>query len=468
MMNSKHSIITSVIWTCSLVFLFQSCFVAKKYERPESITTPDNYRDQETTDTTNIAQLSILDFFPDTILQGYFQKALENNKDILTALHQISIAESYLKQGKAGYLPQLNANAQYSVQRFSSGGTVGQYLSNLEQYDLSGSLSWEADIWGKIRSQKRASLADYLQSKQLYHAVRSKVIAKLATSYYELMALQEKLILTREAIELRKKSYIFNQELKDAGLQNQVVVEKAKALLLQATALEKMTLNQIELQENAICILLGEYPHAILIAEDFEIPLDTLLNVGVPFQLLRQRPDVSAAEYQLMSAFEMTNKARASFYPSFKITVMSGYQNNQFAQWFSPGSYFYNIVGGLSQPILNQRSIRTQYEVAKSKEVQATLNFELSLLNAYTEVSNAITNHETARSLVETKTEELAAYEQIIDQSDNLFRSGLINALDVLNTQEDALNTALDLVDQENAQQNSIIELYRALGGGIK
>ncbi len=449
-----------------VILSLQSCFVAKEYERPE-VVKEENYRtDSLPQDSITMADVSWKDIFTDPILQGYIEEGLENNIDIRVAMQQILAAEAYLKQGKASYFPSLSGNASLTHQELSSNSQFGGLFSSLDQYEVSGSLSWEADIWGRIRSNKRAFEASYLQSVAAHQAVKTTLIANIASSYYQLVALDEQKEVTEKTIENRKKSLETNRALKEAGNITEVGVKQTEAQLYTAQALLIDINNQIRLLENTISILLAKEPTSIdrTTLEGQEI--ETELKTGVPAQLLRNRPDVMQAEYGLVNAFELTNAARANFYPQITLTANGGLQALSAGDLFDTNSLFATIVGGLTQPIFQRREIRTQYEVAQAQQEQARLQFRQAYLTATKEVADALYNYEASTDRIEIKEKEYDSYSTATDYSEELLNYGLANYLEVLTARENALNSRLDLINAKYSQLNSMVNLYQALGGG--
>lgn len=452
----------------TLVFLsLQSCFVAKEYSRPENVVESERFRtDQLPQDSLSMATVSWKEIFTDPILQGYIEEGLNNNMDIRIALQQIAIAEAYVKQGKAGYLPSLNLNASAAHQEFSASSQYGGEISSANQFEISGGLSWEADIWGKIRSSKRASEASYLQTVAAHQAVKSRLVANIASTYYQLLALDEQIQVTKETVETRTEGLETTIALKDAGIGNEAGVKQTEAQLYTAKAILVDLKTQVRLMENTLSILLGSSPHEInrntLDDQSIDIPLET----GVPSQLLSNRPDVMAAEYSLVNAFELTNVARSNFYPSLTINANGGLQSLELDKLFNANSLFASLIGGLTQPILNGRKIRTQYEVSQAQQEQALLQFKKSLLIAGKEVSDAMFSIESATEKIEIKKSENEAYVLATEYSQELLDNGLANYLEVLIAQGFALNSNLDLVAAKNNRLQAIVDLYEALGGG--
>ena len=449
-----------------VILSLQSCFVAKEYERPE-VVKEENYRtDSLPQDSITMADVSWKDMFKDPILQKYIEEGLENNIDIRVAMQQILAAEAYLKQGKASYFPSLSGNASLTHQELSSNSQFGGLFSSLDQYEVSGNLSWEADIWGRIRSNKRAFEASYLQSVAAHQAVKTTLIANIASNYYQLVALDEQKEVTEKTIENRKKSLETNRALKEAGNITEVGVKQTEAQLYTAQALLIDINNQIRLLENTISILLAKEPTSIERTSLEGQEIETELKTGVPAQLLRNRPDVMQAEYGLVNAFELTNAARANFYPQITLTANGGVQALTAGDLFDTNSLFATIVGGLTQPIFQKRQIRTQYEVAQAQQEQARLQFRQAYLTATKEVADALYNYEASTDRIEIKEKEYDSYSTATDYSEELLNYGLANYLEVLTARENALNSSLDLINAKYSQLNSMVNLYQALGGG--
>ena len=461
----KTNRIYSFLLVLSVPFLLVSCFAAKDYERPEVVNEANYRTDNLPQDTLTIATVSWKELFTDPTLQNYIEEGLKNNIDIRVAIQQIRIAEAYVKQGKEGYFPSINGKAQYTHQELPATNQFGN-ISSIGQYELSAGLSWEADIWGKIRSNDRAFQASYLQSVAAHQAVKSRLIANIASVYYQLLALDEQIRVTEETIETRSKGLETTQALKEAGSVTEVGVKQTEAQLYTAQGILIDLKNQARLMENTMSILLGSAPQDIQRSDLENQIIATPLNTGVPAQLLRNRPDVMAAEYNLMNAFELTNVARASFYPSLTLSATGGFQNIEIDKLFSANSLFATLIGGLTQPIFNKRQIRTQYEVSQAQQEQAYLDFRLAVITASKEVSDALYTYEAATEKIEVNQKEFDAYNLAADYSQELLDNGIANYLEVLNAQENALNSSLNLVNSKYNQLQAIVDLYEALGGG--
>ncbi|MFV0573012.1 MAG: efflux transporter outer membrane subunit [Xanthomarina gelatinilytica] len=448
----------------------QSCFVAKEYSRPELEETEDLYRtDNLPTDSLSMADVSWKEVFTDPYLVQYIEEGLQNNIDIRMALQQIIAGEAYMKQGKAGYLPTLSAGATATHQELSKNSQFGSFFNgSLEQYEMVANLSWEADIWGKIRSNKRAFQAGYLKSVAAHQAVKTKLIESIATTYYRLLALDAQLKIAQQTVETRANSVETIKALKDAGQETQVAVDQNIAQYNNARALQVDIEREIFKTENTLSILLAKQPQHYERGVLGHQEITTEMKLGVPYLLLRNRPDVMAAEYDFIESFELTNVALTNFYPSLTLSASGGFQSLEFQNWFNTNSLFANLVGGLTQPIFNQRKIRTQYEVSKAQQEQALLNFKKTLLEAGKEVSEALYAYDAETTKFEYRNQEVEALRRAETNSEALLNNGYATYLDLLTVRQSELAAELNMIDTKLEQLLSIVRFYKALGGGWK
>lgn len=281
------------------------------------------------------------------------------------------------------------------------------------------------------------------------------------------MSLDAQLKVIDSTLINRKESIEVIKALKDAGNVTEVGVRQTLAQQYAAEIIKEDVKNSITILENAFNILLGESPKEVK-RSNFETQnaITQNINIGIPAQLLRKRPDVIAAEYNLISNFEMTNAAKSEFYPSLKITATTGLQSIDIDKLFSANSLFANVVTGLTQPIFNQRQIKTRYQIAKANQEKAYLQFQQSLLVAGREVSDALQQYKNETKKLEIRKKQVDALKSAAEFSDELLEFGLANYLEVLTAKDQALNTELSLIDNQFNQYNSIIMLYKALGGG--
>lgn len=471
-MKSLLNIIKGITFSVAILAAVSSCMARKEYERPKNVVDEKLFRtDMLPTDSTSIANVSWKEIFTDPILQGHISKALENNLDIRIALQSITSAEAYLKQSKAAYAPTVTVGPGYSFQTQSLNTQTGQLFGErryINQLDITASLGWEADIWGKLKAQEKAQLATYLGTVAAHKAVKSDLVASVASAYYQLLTYDSQKKIITETIAVREKNLETTKALKISGTVTEVAVQQSEALVFNAKSLLIDIDTQIQLLENTMSLLMGEPSHAIerSTLETQKIPID--LKLGYPAQLLANRPDVMRAEYTLMNAFELTNSAKAQFYPTLKITGSGGIQSLDIDHLFSVNSLFASVVGGLAQPILNKRAIRTNYDVSVANQETAYLNFRKTVLTAGKEVSDAIRVFSVQDSFIELKEKELEAYKKSVNYSQELVNYGMANYLEVLNASVNSLNAELNISNAEYSKMKAAVELYQALGGGWK
>jgi NodT family efflux transporter outer membrane factor (OMF) lipoprotein len=422
---------------------------------------------QHSLDSTSLASISWKELFSDPQLLQIIEEGLQNNLDIRIALQQVIMAEAYMKQGRNGYLPSLDLNASMTHQELSKNSQFGSVFSgSLEQFELSGNLSWEADIWGKIRSNQRATKATYLQTRAAHQAVKTQLIAQIASNYYLLMALDDQHKITELTIENRKRSLETIGALKEAGNVTQVAVDQTAAQLFNTQALLLDIEKNIFRTENVLSILLGKPVTSISRGSLEQQRLSKNLDLGISSLLLANRPDVLAAEYGLTNAFELSNMAKSNFYPSLTLTGTGGFQSLEFQEWFNSSSLFATLISGITQPIFNKRRIKTQYEVAKAQQEESLLHFKKTLLTAGQEVSNALYLYEAETKKYEFRQKEVESLRKAEINSEILLNNGFGTFLDLLTARQNALNAELNVIDNKLQQLQSIVELYRALGGG--
>lgn len=451
-------------------FLVISCHTRQNYQRANDVVDEKLFRtDALPKDSLSMANLSWKEIFTDAVLQKHIAKALENNLDIRIALQNIASAEAYLKQSKAAYQPTISVGPDYSFNTSSLNTQFGQIVGErryINQFDIIANLGWELDLWGKLKGQEKAQYAAYLSSVAAHQNVKSNLVASIATAYYQLLAFDEQKKIFSNTIEIRKKNLETTKALKEAGIVSEVAVQQSEALVYNAEA-SLVTLDvQIQMLENTISLLMGEPSHEIertsLSTQNFALNTD----VGYPSALLANRPDVKQAEFNLINAFELTNAAKAQFYPSLRITGSTGVQSVDIDKLFSANSVFANVLVGLAQPILNKRQIRTNYEVSLANQERAYLNFRKTILNAGNEVSDALKMYNAQDQFIVFKKKELSAYDKSVEFSQELVNYGMANYLEVLNANVNKLNAEINIANAQYTKLQAGVELYRALGGG--
>ncbi len=456
------------ITIAAIALTFAACVAPKKQDyMPEGISEKLYRTDNTSADSLSSATVSWRDIFTDPQLQQHINKALSQNLDVRVALQNVVSAQAYLYQSKAAFVPTLSVGANYTRSTSSlNAGSLATQRSYNNLFDLTASASWEVDIWGKLSAQKRASYASYLATLEAQKAVQSQVVATLATAYYQLLMLDEQKRVLDETIGFRTKSLETTKLLKNAGSATEVAVKQIEALVYNAQAQLITINNSIWAAESTISLLLGEEPHAIERSTLAQQQFPTDFKQGYPVKLLENRPDVARAMFNFINAFQLTNVARANFYPSLTLSARGGLTSTELDTWFSVKSMFANLVAGLAQPILNKRQIRTQYEVQRANQEIALLNFKKAILSAGKEVSDAMYQFAAQDQFIQLKTQEKKAYQEATDYSKQLFDSGMVNYLEVITAEVNRLNAELSVANAQFTRMQYGISLYKALGGG--
>jgi outer membrane protein, multidrug efflux system len=426
------------------------------------------FRNVSNSDTTTIADIPWKVYFTDPNLQALITEGLEQNIDIQIALTRIKQAEAKLSIEKGNRLPDVSAGFQINHTRTSSGNNSRDILGYVSNQNSLGFLaSWEVDLWGKLASKSRAQYANYLNSFEYKNLVQTDLITNIANDYYNLLALDRQLQITRETIVLLQESATTMEALKEAGQQNAASVEQSNALLystqLSVPALE----SQIREKENAICLLLGRKPGQIERTSIGEQTINTNLKVGVPVQLLSRRPDVKQTELNVLSAYATTDAARASFYPSLTITSASfGLATGDFSDFFRPENIAANIVAGLTQPVFKRHQLKGNLKIAEAQQEEALLNFRNAVLRAGQEVSDVLYGYKSSLKKNEFRERQIASLTNAVDYSKDLLIAGEAIYTEVIIAQQNLLSAQLSQVNDKLEQLTYGVELYQALGGG--
>jgi len=441
-----------------------SCSSSRHYER-SMIKTEGLYG--ATTDGTNLANETWENLFNDPILDSLIAEGLQNNLDLQSAIEAVKASEAYFKQSQQAMLPGISAQAGHTYVR-NSESTYPDGPREYEASQIALQASWEIDFWGKLKSAKKAAYANYLGTDAARKAVQTSLIANIATAYYNLLALDQQLIITKETVKTNADLVETMKVLKDHGSVTGAAVVQSEAARYAAEVTIPDLEQQIKTTENTLSILLGRMPGTIKRGKLENQQVNSKLTVGVPSELLDNRPDVMQAEYNVISAFETTNSAKAYFFPSVTLTASSGLEALKFNELFDPGSLMANIVGGLAAPLFNQRANRTRLEVAKAQQAQALASFKNTLLSAGQEVSNALNTYQAAETKIELRQKQLNALEKSVDYTKELLTYGSATYTEVLNAQQSYLGAQLSNVSDHLQQLTAVVTLYRALGGGWK
>jgi len=463
-MNGKINInVTKVPGLLLIIITLASCKVTENYRRPEGIADTRLYRDTSSADSSNIGDIPWKQMFTDTLLQHLIQEGVDHNYDLKIAIARIKQAQANLRQSNAMFYPSVQAHASGTVQK----------LANVEGaseiYQLYGAASWEADIWGKLKSSKRAALASLLQSEAYKRAVQTQLVSDIATNYYALLAYDAQLMITLQTVTNRIKDVETMKELKSSDVVTGAAVVQSEANRYSVEVTIPDLKQNIRETENAISILLGRNPGGIERDSLDRQQTRSDLSFGVPVQLLSNRPDVQEAEYQLRYYFELTNVAKTYFYPALTITAQGGLSNGSLSQLFSASSLFGNIVGGLTQPVFNQGLNKQRLSVAKAQQEEYLSTFQKTLLGAGQEVSNALYAYQAATDKITVRSRQIAALQKSVDYTKELLKyTPNTNYTDVLTSEQSLLAAELSSVNDKLQQLQAVVSLYRSLGGGWK
>ena len=439
---------------------------------------PESYLTSKDSVTTASVKWEI--FYKDQYLKKLIETSLANNYDLQIAMQRIEMAKNNVRFTKGALLPTLNGGVSAAQRRFglftmdgagnaSTNIRPGQIVpDNLTDYLVGFNASWEVDVWGKLRSNKKAAIARFTGTLEGKNAIQTTLIAEVATTYYELLALDNELEIIRETIIVQQAALDIIRVKKEAGVFNELPVKQFEGQVSNSKGFEYKILQQIAIVENKLNFLSGQFPIAIVRDKSlFDTTDTTAVSLGIPSQLLINRPDIRQAELELAASKFDVKSAKAAFYPSFVINGSIGYQAFNTALLFqSPQSLAYTILGNLTAPLLNRTAIKAKFNTAKASQTEALLNYQKIILNAYVEVANEIATRKNLEKLYELKKQEVSFYTQSTEIANDLFQSGRATYLEVLLTQRTALESKIDLIITRKMQHQATINLYKTLGGG--
>jgi multidrug efflux system outer membrane protein len=457
-----------------------SCKTQELTNSNDRKTLPISFRDSN--DTSNTADIKWMDYFNDKNLVQLIDTALKNNFDVLMTLQKIEIARNDLRLSKGAMLPAVSSNFSYLQRKFGyytmddAGNRIteirpGQLIpTDLPDYFVGLQTNWEVDIWGKLRNKKKAAFSRYLSSLEVTKLIYTNLVSEIANSYYDLLALDVELDIVDETIKLQQNALEIVKVQKQAAVTNELAIKQFEAQVLNSQSLEFEIKQKITEHENKINFLLGRFPRKIdREKSNFATQLPNQIKVGIPSQLLKNRPDIKQAELELVAAKLNVKSAKAAFYPTFNITGSLGFQAFNTAVLFtSPKSLAYNLLGSLVTPVINRSAIKSQFKNAKANQLEAMYKYQKTILNGYVEVSNELSNIKHLENIHALKTDEVKALNSSIEIANDLFKSGRATYFEVLMTQRTALQSRIELVTAKKRQYNATINIYKALGGGWK
>lgn len=459
----KGKILTLICATA----LLSSCHIYKTYDRPEDIVAEGLYRDTVAvndtlvSDTANFGNLPWREVFTDSQLQALIEQALTSSPDIRTAALRVQEAQAPLLASKLAFIPALTLSPQGTVSSWDKGKAT-------QTYSLPVTASWQIDMFGQLLNLKRQAQATLEQTLAYEQNVRVQLIANTANLYYTLLMLDRQLQITEGTAEILKKNTETMIAMKEAGFYNttEAAVEQSRAAYAQVQASIPDIRSSIREVENSLCLLLGEPAHGIerSVLEEQQLPNE--FSVGIPLQLLSNRPDVKAAEQALASAYYNTNVARSNFYPRITLSGSAGWTNSAGAAIVNPAKLLASAVASLTQPIFQNGANIAKLKIAKAQQEEAKIQFQTTLLNAGNEVSNALDMYQACTEKVNARNMQVNSAKNAADYTKELFNLGTSTYLEVLSAEQSYLSAQLSEVSDTFSRMQAVISLYQALGGG--
>lgn len=457
-----------------LLLALSACKVSKDIETPKPAL-PVAFRDAATSDTTSIADIKWKSFFTEPTLQKLIDSAIEKNYDMQIAVKNIEASQLLFKQVKWNYVPSVGLNVTANSNRPSDNSVTGLSLNqynigskHIEDYSANLALTWEADIWGKIRNQSKSAVATYLQTTEAKKLIQTNIVAGVSQGYYNLLMLDAQLQIAQKNVKLNDSTLRIIRLQYDAGQVTSLAVQQAEAQRLAAAQLVPVFEQNITIQENALRILTGALPDKIersATLDQLSVPEN--LSAGLPSAVVSRRPDVKTAELALVIANSKVGISKAEMYPALRISATGGVNSFKASNWFNiPASLFGVVAGSVVQPLLDHKRLSTNYKVAQVEREKNVLQFRQSVLNAVGEVSDALVKINKLKDQQAIAANRVNTLQQATGNANLLFRNGLANYLEVITAQSNVLQSELELVSIKRAQLSAVSDLYRSLGGG--
>jgi NodT family efflux transporter outer membrane factor (OMF) lipoprotein len=458
-----------------ILLILSACNVSKNVETPKP-ELPATFRNAAVvSDTSSIANLRWNSFFTDATLQKLIDSAILRNYDMQVAIKNIEASQLLFKQVKWNNIPTADLNISASSERPSNnsldGLSLAQYnigTNHIENYSADVSLSWEADIWGKIHNQQKSAFAAYLQTIEAKKAIQTNIVASVSQGYYNLLMLDKQLNIAQSNVKLNDSTLRIIRLQYDAGQVTLLAVQQAEAQQQAAAELVPQFEQNITIQENALRILTGSLPGKVERNKTLDqIPVSESLSAGVPSAILSRRPDVKSAELSLVIANANVGINKAAMYPALRITADGGLNSFKASNWFNiPSSLFGMVAGSVVQPLLDNKELKTQYQVAQVQREKAVIQFRQSVLNAVGEVSDALVKIEKLKEQQSIAANRVNTLQHATANANLLFKNGMANYLEVITAQSNVLQSELELASVKRDELIAVSDLYRSLGGG--
>lgn len=461
-----------------LLLSLAACKPVEIQQRAENKNVPEKYTSEDQ-NTSNSGKLKWNEYFSDPNLQALINEALKNNQELNIMLQEIEISKNEIKGRKGEYLPSVGLKAGAGVDKVSRYTNIGAMEANTEiepgrempdplfDFGVGVQAKWETDIWGKLHNATRAQVQRYLASIEGRNFMMTNLISEIADSYYELLAMDNELVILNQNIKIQNDALSIIKELKKNARSNELAVKRFEAQVLKTQGMQYDIQQKIVETENKINYLVGRFPQPVERSHDnFDEVVPQIVYTGIPSELLENRPDIKQAEYELAASKLDIKSAKARFYPSLDIGAGFGLQAFNPAYLIKPESYLFSLAGELTAPLINRNAIKAVYYNANAKQVQAVYHYEQTILGAYIEVANQLSKIKNLNSSYDIKAREVDALTKSIDISNDLFKYARADYMEVLLTQRDALESKFELVEKRVNQLKASVAIYRALGGG--
>ena len=462
-----------LIISLAAILALSSCGIYSKYKPVTEI--PDGLYGHGGTDTpgltsadpeiqrsdtaANFGNLSWREVFTDPYLRVLIDSALVRNTDLRTAHLRVKEAEATLLSARLSYLPAFSLSPQGTASSFDGGKAT-------QTYSLPVSASWEIDIFGRLTNAKRRAQAVVAQSRDYEQAVQTQLIAAVANNYFTLLMLDAQIEISTATEAAWKESVATTRAMKAAGMVTEAALSQTEATYYNICTTLLDLQEQLNQAENALSLLLADVPHRIPRGRLADQQLPENLSVGVPLQILSNRPDVRSAEQSLAQAFYTTNAARSAFYPSITLSGSAGWTNSAGAMIVNPGKFLATAVASLTQPLFNRGANIAQLRIAKAQQEEARLSFEQTLLNAGSEVNDALVACQSSKAKTALYEKQITSLEKALESTSLLMEYGTNTYLEVLTARQSLLSAQLSQTANRFTEIQSMINLYHALGGG--
>lgn len=426
------------------------------------------------TDTTSIGDLSWRQFFNDDRLVQLIDEAVENNPDLLAAIQRIEVARANYDISRGALLPSFDARFRArsgNIYNNTLNGTIygdRNVVTQTQNHFLGLQSTWEVDLWGRLKNRRRAAYARFLASEKGQQLVTTSLVAEVARLYYELLGLDNELETIQKNIELQEVALEIIKIQKIGGRATELAVQQFQSQFLRTQSLGIEKQQRIIEVENQLNLLLGRYPQPIARGDSLlKQDLPAVIKVGIPSDMLLRRPDIQQAELELAAARADIEAARAAFLPSFTITPYAGFHTRSLPSLFStPQSLVLGFLGGLTAPIFQNRVIRSDFNRSAALNREAFYNYQQRILTGHQEVVSHLQRVENYKRIYLLREQETEVLLSAVSTSNDLFMAGYATYLEVITAQARVLEAELNKTTTRKEIFLSVVDLYRALGGG--